>query len=189
MKNMMFSSNENIDYSQSTKKTFGSRKLFLFIMAVLATVSDFALLVVFAISGHGGIAVPVILLILDGLFIAGVCLCNFRFKYSIGVWVAYIIISVIITAFLALLDTKATYMTTTAKYLNVFAHIVLYLVTIFASIYPLFKKNIKLKAVMITCVTVAVVLVGAFAVYFSANGYFGQGFLGESRVEIGRAHV
>ncbi len=182
MKNMMFSSNENIDYSQSTKKTFGSRKLFLFIMAVLATVSDFALLVVFAISGHGGIAVPVILLILDGLFIAGVCLSNFRFKYSIGVWVAYIIISVIITAFLALLDTKATYMTTTAKYLNVFAHIALYLVTIFASIYPLFKKNIKLKAVMITCVTVAVVLVGAFAVYFSANGYFGQGFLGESRV-------
>ncbi|MDE5654146.1 MAG: hypothetical protein K2I46_00880, partial [Clostridia bacterium] len=182
MKNMMFSGNENIDYSQSTKKTFGSRKLFLFIMAVLASVSDFALLVVFAISGHGGIAIPVILLILDGLFIAGVCLSNFRFKYSIGIWVSYIIVSVIVTAFLALLDAGETYMTTTAKCLNVFSHIALYIVTVFASIYPLIKSNIKLRAVMITCVTVAVVLVGAFAVFFSANGYFGQGFLGESRV-------
>ena len=50
MKNMTFSGNENIDYSPSTKKTFGSRKVFILIMAILAAVSDFALLVVFAIS-------------------------------------------------------------------------------------------------------------------------------------------
>ena len=81
MRNMNFSGNENIDYSQSTQKTFGSRKVFVLIMAILAAVSDFALLVVFAISGHGGLAIPINLLILDGLFISGVCLSNFRFKY------------------------------------------------------------------------------------------------------------
>ena len=182
MKNMNFSGNENIDYSQSTKKTFGSRKLFLLIMAILAAVSDFALLVVFAISGHGGLAIPINLLILDGLFIAGVCLSNFRFKYSVVIWAVYLALSVFITAFLATLEIGATYMTDTAKTLNVFAHIALYFVTVLASIYPLFKSNIKIKAIMITAVVIAVILVGAFAVYFSANGYFGQGFLGEYRV-------
>lgn len=183
MKNMMFSSNENIDYSQSTKKTFGSRKVFLLIMACLATVSDFALLIVFAISGHGGIAIPVILLILDALFITGVCLSNFRFKYSIGIWVAYLVVSVIVTSILATLEPNGeTYMTTTARCLNVFSHLALYLVTVFASIYPLLKNNVKIKAIMVTSVAIAVILVGAFAVYFSANGYFGQGFLNEYRV-------
>ncbi|MDE6473675.1 MAG: hypothetical protein K2L70_01055 [Clostridia bacterium] len=182
MRNMTFSGNENIDYSPSTKKTFGSRKVFLLIMAILAAVSDFALLVVFAISGHGGLAVPIILLILDGLFIAGVCLSNFRFKYAIVIWSVYLAVSVIVTSFLATLEIGATYMTDAAKTLNVFAHIALYLVTIFASIYPIIKSNTKIKAIMVTAVTIAVILVGAFAVYFSANGYFGQGFLGEYRV-------
>ncbi len=182
MRNMNFSGNENIDYSQSTKKTFGSRKVFVLIMAILAAVSDFALLVVFAISGHGGLAIPIILLILDGLFIAGVCLINFRFKYSVIIWAIYIALSVFVTAFLATLEVGATYMTDTAKSLNVFAHIALYAVTLLACVYPLFKSNVKIKAVMVTTVAIAVVLVGAFAVYFSANGYFGQGFLGEYRV-------
>ncbi len=182
MKNMTFSGNENIDYSPSTKKTFGSRKVFILIMAILAAVSDFALLVVFAISGHGGLAIPIILLILDGLFIAGVCLSNFRFKYSIVIWSVYLAVSVFITAFLATLEIGATYMTDTAKLLNVFSHIALYFVTVLASIYPIIKSNFKIKAIMVTAVAIAVILVGAFAVYFSANGYFGQGFLGEYRV-------
>ncbi|MDE6371910.1 MAG: hypothetical protein K2L61_00030, partial [Clostridia bacterium] len=182
MKNMNFSGNENIDYSQSTKKTFGSRKLFLLIMAILAAVSDFALLVVFAISGHGGLAMPINLLILDGLFIAGVCLSNFRFKYSVVIWAVYLALSVFITAFLATLEIGATFMTDTAKTLNVFAHIALYVATVLACVYPLFKSNIKLKALMVTTVAIAVVLVGSFTVYFSAKGYFGQGFLGEYRV-------
>ena len=183
MNKMMFSSNENIDYSQSTQKTFGSRKLFLLIMSVLAAVSDLALLIVFAISGHGGIAIPILLLILDGLFITGVCLSNFRFKYTIAIWVVYIAVSVIITSILAALESGgATYMTTTAKCLNVFSHLALYLVTIFASIYPLLKKNVKLKAVMVTSVAIAIVLMSAFAIFFSVNGYFGQGFLAENRV-------
>ncbi|MDE6275263.1 MAG: hypothetical protein K2M75_01850 [Clostridia bacterium] len=182
MKNMMFSGSENIDYSQSTKKTFGSRNLFVLIMAILAAVSDFALLIVFAVAGHGGLAIPIILLIIDGLFIAGICLSNFRFKYTIGIWVAYLIVSVIVTSILASLDSGATYMTDTAKSLNVFAHLVLYIVTVFASIYPLFKSSVKIKAIMITAVTVAVVLVGTFSIYFSVNGYFGQGFVGGSRV-------
>ena len=51
MKNMTFWGNESVDYSQYSKKTFGGRKIFLLIMAIVAAVSDFALLVVFAISG------------------------------------------------------------------------------------------------------------------------------------------
>ncbi|MDE5755821.1 MAG: hypothetical protein K2I23_01875 [Clostridia bacterium] len=182
MKNMTFWGNENIDYSQYTKKTFGGRKMFLLIMAIVAAVSDFALLVVFAISGHGGLAIPIILLILDGLFIAGICLSNFRFKYAIGIWVAYIVLSVIITSILATLDSGDKYMTDTAKTLNVFSHMALYLVTVFASVYPLLKNSLKLKAIMVAAVAIAVILTGAFAVYFSVGGYFGQGFLGESRV-------
>ena len=182
MKNMMFSQKESIDYSISTKKTFGSRNLFALIMAIVAAVSDFALFIVFAVAGHGGVAIPIILLIIDGLFIAGVCLSNFRFKHSVWIWIVYLILSVIVTAILASLNSGGTYMTDTAKYLNIFAHLALYLVTIFACIYPLFKNNFKLKAIMITATAVAIILVGAFSIFFSANGYFGQGSVSASRV-------
>lgn len=182
MKNMMFSQKESIDYSISTAKTFGSRNLFALIMAIVAAVSDFALFIVFAVAGHGGVAIPIILSIIDGLYIAGVCLSNFRFKHSVWIWIVYLILSVTVTAILAALDSGETYMTDTAKYLNIFAHLALYLVTVFACIYPLFKNNFKLKAIMIAATAVAIILVGAFSIFFSANGYFGQGTVSASRV-------
>ena len=65
-RNGMFSTTENIDYSPSTVKTFGGKKLFLLILSSLAAVSDFISMIIFAVAGYDGIiAVPILLLVLD----------------------------------------------------------------------------------------------------------------------------
>lgn len=181
-RNTMFSSDENIDYTKSTKKTFGGRKVFVLIAAILAAVSDLALLIVFAVAGYQGIAIPIVLLVLDALFIVGIVLTNFRFKYSVGIWTAYIVLSVVVTSVSAVLSSGDVSMTGAATALNAVSHIALYIAAIAASLYPILKRKNKIKVAMISLTTVAVVAVGAFAVFFSVNGYFGQGFVGESRV-------
>ena len=142
--------------------------------------SDLALLIVFAVAGYQGIAIPIVLLVLDALFIVGIVLTNFRFKYSVGIWTAYIVLSVVVTSISAVLSSGDVSMTGTATALNAVSHIALYIAAIAASLYPILKRKNKIKIAMISLTTVAVAAVGAFAVFFSVNGYFGQGFVGES---------
>lgn len=180
----MFSSKDDIDYSESTKKTFGGRKALLLTLSILAAASDFIALIVFAVAGYGGyIAIPVFLLVADALLITGVCLCNFRFKYAIGVWSAYIVVAVIILSFVSLSESgNYVVMTNAATALNVLSHLALFISIIVAGIYPILKNGKKSKATVIAVAAIAVILVCSFTVFFSINGYFGQGFVGEYRV-------
>ena len=179
----LFTTTENIDYSSSTVKTFGGRRLFLLILSILATVSDLVALIIFAVADHGGyITIPALLIVFDALFILGVCFSNFRFKYSVGIWTAYIVVTVILLSMISL-STSSEYpvMTNTAIALNTLAHIALFGAIIFAGIYPLLKQNKKTKIAMITVTAVALILVCSFTLFFTVNGYYGQGFVSEYR--------
>lgn len=183
-RNGMFSTTENIDYSPSTVKTFGGKKLFLLILSSLAAVSDFISMIIFAVAGYGGIiAVPILLLVLDALFIVGICFSNFRFKYALGIWISYILFAVILLSFISMTGSdRYVVMTTAAIAVNTLAHIVLFAAIIFAGIFPLLKSSKKIKAVMIAVTAAAAIAMFAFTVFFSINGYFGQGFVAEYRV-------
>lgn len=179
----LFSATENIDYSNSTVKTFCGRKVFLLILSILAAVSDLVAMIIFAVAGLGGyITIPILLIAVDALFIAGVCFSNFRFKYSVGIWTAYIAVAAIILSFVSL-STSREYpvMTNTAIALNTLSHIVLFGAIIFAGIFPILKQNKKIKIAMAAVCAVAVILVCAFTLFFSVNGYYGQGFVSQYR--------
>lgn len=71
------------------------RKIFLLVCAAVAAVIDVVIIAMLFVGGEGGeyLAAPFILLILDAAYlIMSLFFTDFRFKYSVAVWVCYVIL-------------------------------------------------------------------------------------------------
>lgn len=179
-KNGFFSGNENTDYSASTKKRLASEKLLLLICAGIAAFCDFVMMLVAAVVGYGATVVvfPVVMMLIDALFIVGVRFSNFRFKYSLAVWISYIAASLLMTTLLLALNGGfAGYeiMTTTASALCILSHILLWISICMCALFGNLKKDIKNKIILCSVAGIAVLFMLTYSVFIASNGYFGQG--------------
>ena len=98
-KNGIFSSRDDTDYSQSTLRRLSSDKILLLVCAGIAAFCDLITFIVSLVAGYGAgqVVLTVFMLIADGLFIAGICFTNFRFKYSLAVWIGYVAVSFVLS--------------------------------------------------------------------------------------------
>lgn len=179
-KNGIFSTGENTDYSASTKKRLSGENILLFICAGIAAFCDFVLMIVAAVIDYGASVVvfPVFMLIADCLFIAGIRFTNFRFKYSLWVWVGYVVFSLFMTVLMLSLNggmQNYDIMTTTACALDILAHILLWIVIGMCALFGYVKKDKKNKIILCAVVGIAVFMTFTYSVFVASNGYFGQG--------------
>lgn len=179
-KNGMFSNNENIDYSISTKKRMASEKILLLICAGIAAFCDFMLLIVSAVVGYNvSITIfPVFMLLADALFIVAIVFSNFRFKYSLWVWISYVAFSLFMTILLFVLNGGFygyEIMTTTACALYILSHTILWIVIGLCALFSNLKKDIKHKIILCLVVGLGVIFVFSYSVFVASNGYLGQG--------------
>ena len=188
MKSDLFKDN-NVDYSPSTLKRLSSDRILLIVCAGIAAFCDLMTLIVALVAGYGAViyAFPLIMLIADGLFIAGVCFTNFRFRYSLALWIIYLALSAILT--ILMLSFNGGFfgyevMTISAVALAVISHIVLWVVTAVCALASDFKPSVLAKATLIAVVAVAVILTFSYSVFIASNGYFGQGEDNEVRAVL-----
>jgi len=184
-RNGLYSGSENIDYSSANRKRFGGSKLFLLIASITAAVCDLVLLIVCSVSGFDArfIVLPVFNLIFDALFIVGIVFTNFRFRYSLTVWIVYLALTFIFACSTlgVMSGGELTYSTGAATALFAVAHAVSFVAVTIAALYPILKKKPWVKATVIAMSALTVAISGAYSVYIMDYGFLGQGYIDEYR--------
>ena len=154
-------------------------KFLLICGMALAVGIDALITILLSIGGYSFkfIAFPAALLLIDVVYLlVGSTATNYRFKYSIAVWLLYVVFtciaSVIGTAIL--LNVDGTVLTTIALILWVVVHAISIICAIFTALYT--SKKVK-SVVFTTIITLLLALACAFyAVFLIAKGFFGQGY-------------
>ncbi len=167
-----------------TLKNISSSKVPLIIGMVLATVVDLAILLYLVINGldFEYFIAPAVLLAVDIVFLILTFISNFRFRYSIGYFVTYLVLLVIATVYVAYFSMGAFQAdrtaTLTALIFWVAFHLIVAIVVLFSSLYAArtFKKKKFTTAVILLLVT-SIGLAG-YAGLLNSDGFFGQGNVG-----------
>lgn len=179
-KNGIFTSRDDTDYSASTQKRLSSDKILLLVLAGIAAFCDLVTFIVGLVAGYGAgqIVATVFMLIADGLFIAGICFTNFRFKYSLAVWIGYVVASFILSIIMlaSCSGGSGVYnMTTAATALVILSHLMLWVVIgVCALADNLFPRKSYVKIVLCVVTGVAVLFTFAYSVFVADKGYYGQ---------------
>lgn len=179
-KNGIFSSRDDTDYSQSTLRRLSSDKILLLVCAGIAAFCDLITFIVSLVAGYGAgqVVLTVFMLIADGLFIAGICLTNFRFKYSLAVWIGYVAVSFVLSLIMLVgcSGGSGVYtMTTAATALVILSHLILWIVIgVCALADNFFPRKSYVKIVICVVTGLAVLLTFAYSIYVADKGYYGQ---------------
>lgn len=159
-------------------KGLKSSKWLLLACAVSAAVVDIVIIAMLIAGGEAGeyLACPFLLLIFDLIYLAvSLFFTNFRFKYSIGVWVSYIILYLIgfSIGLAIILGGEGTVITNGALALWACVHA---FNIVCAAVCALFASRI-IKKEWLAFAVAAVFVVGAvvYAGFMISDGFFGQG--------------
>lgn len=178
--NGIFSQRDDTDYSASTAKRLSCEKVLLIVCAGIAAFCDFVTFVVACVAQYAPafIMFPLFLLAVDGLFIAGICFTNFRFRYSLAVWIGYLILSFTFTVIMlagAAGSSGIQNFTTAAIALAVLSHIVLWLtIGICALAGNFFPRKNYVKVILCAVTGIAVLFTFAYSVFVADKGFYGQ---------------
>ncbi len=159
-------------------KGLNSSKWLLLACAVSAAVVDIIIIAMLIAGGEGGeyLACPFLLLIFDAFYLAvSLFFTNFRFKYSIGVWVSYIVLYTVgfLIGLSIILGGDGTVITNGALALWACVHA---FNIVCAVVCALFASRVIKKTWL--ALAFAVVFIGgaiAYAGFMFADGFFGQG--------------
>ena len=170
------SNNSQMTYTSSNIR---NSKFLLIIGMVSAVVIDALITVLLCIGGYSlvFIAFPAALLLIDVIYLlVGSTATNYRFKYSIAVWLLYVAFTcaVCVSGTVILLKLDGTVLTTIALILWVTVHAISIICAIFTALYT--SKKFK-SVVFTTIITLLLALACAFyAVFLFTKGFFGQGY-------------
>lgn len=187
-KNGIFSSRDDTDYSASTQKRLSSDRILLLVLAGIAAFCDILTFIVALVAGYGAAQIVLLLLMLaaDGLIIAGICFTNFRFKYSLAVWIGYVAVSFVLSLILLIGCSGGSgvqTMTTAATALVILSHLILWIVIgVCALADNFFPRKSYVKIVLCVVTGVAVLFTFAYSVFVADKGYYGQNEDNEIRV-------
>lgn len=172
------------DKSFVSERINGDKWLLLCCSALAAAV-DIAIIAMLAIGGIGGgyLACPIILLIFDLIYIAvSLFFTNFRFKYSLLVWISYVVLFTIglFVGAICIMGGEGTVITGLAAGLWIGVHVFAVVCAIFSALYAsrIFKNKIFIF------ILAAVFLIGCalYSAFVITNGFFGQGVYGRTVV-------
>ncbi|MCM1439048.1 MAG: hypothetical protein NC131_07530 [Roseburia sp.] len=159
-------------------KKIASSKWLLLLCAASAAAVDIIIIVMLFMGGEGGeyLACPFILLVFDVIYFAvSLFFTNFRFKYSIGVWVSYIVLYTVglVIGVAIIFGSNGTVLTNSAITLWSGVHA---FNVVCAVIFALFASHV-IKKLWVALIFAVIFLGGAgtYAGYLVTDGFFGQG--------------
>ncbi len=159
-------------------KRFNSSKWLLLLCAASAAAVDLAVIIMLFVGGTGGgyLACPFIMLIFDLAFIAiSQFFTNFRFKYSLAVWIGYVVFSAIALAVgtALLLGGNGSVITNASFWLWAVVHIFGLLCAALTALHA--SRIIKNMWIMLAFAVVFVFGCVSYCAYMADAGFFGQG--------------
>lgn len=161
-----------------TSQIIGNSKFYLAICMVAAAAVDALIAVLLFLGGYNPILLifPGVLFLLDlAYFIVGLTATNYRFRYSIGVWLTHILLTILVCTLgtLQIFQINGTVLTYIALGLWVGVHLISVVCVLFTALYT--SKVIK-SGVFTAMLTLLLTAVTAFYAIFLLNmGFFGQG--------------
>lgn len=166
-------------------KGLRSSKWLLLLCAASAAAVDIVIIAMLVAGGEAGeyLACPVLLLIFDAIYLAlSLFVTNFRFRYSVGVWVSYIVLYTVGISIgnAIILGGEGTVITNTALALWECVHVfnIVCAVICALSASRVIKKRWLTFAVAAMFIAVAAVYAGLTL----SSGFFGQGVFGRTVV-------
>lgn len=169
--------------SNKSEKTYTSRnisnsKWLLAVGTAVEIAIDALIMVLLCIGAYSFkfIAFPCVMLVLDAVYLAvGIFATNYRFKYSIAVWLVYILLTAVfcICGMVILVTLDGTVLTTVALVLWIVVHAVSIVCAIFTALYTSKKFKSSVFTIIITLILAA--LCALYAVFLFSKGFFGQG--------------
>ncbi|MGN0812139.1 MAG: MBG domain-containing protein [Candidatus Coproplasma sp.] len=153
---------------------------FLLITGItVAVVIDALITALLCLGGYSFkfIAFPAVLLLLDAVYLTvGATATNYRFKYSLAVWLLYVLLTCTACASgsAILLKVEGTVLTDIALILWIAVHAVSVICAIVTALYTSKKFKSVVFTVLITLLLSAVC--AFYAVFLFTKGFFGQGY-------------
>ena len=169
---------KNSAASAFASKKIASSKWLLLLCAASAAAVDIIIIAMLFAGGEGGeyLACPFILLIFDVFyFIVSLFFTNFRFKYSIGVWVSYILLYTLglIIGLAIILGGSGTVLTNGAIALWAGVHAFNILCAVICALFA--SHIIKKLWIALAFAVLFIAGVATYAGYMFTDGFFGQG--------------
>ncbi|MDE6557862.1 MAG: hypothetical protein K2K39_02025 [Clostridia bacterium] len=160
-------------------------KLFMLIGAVCAAAVDLLIIIMLAVGGGRDThyVYPALMLALDiGYLIIGLCFTDYRFKYSLYVWISYVVLYGVLTAagLGTILGGSGTVITAAAIWLWSLVHITLIICAIVAAL----CASRLVKNFWVACVfgVLGVLFLAGYAAFIGIFGFYGQGLEGRPLV-------
>ncbi|MBE5732538.1 MAG: hypothetical protein E7353_05800 [Clostridiales bacterium] len=182
------SRNEKNNKTSLTKSIIDSPKRLLTASAILSLMANVITLVVLIVSGYAfdQYIIPLILLVVDALFLLAVLTSNFRFRYSMLLPILYIIFTIIGALIMWIINgvnTLTVRFTLPAMCIWLVLHGVSCVAVIVSALRAgKFGANGKrFKILALVCVVALVGAVGMFGYSTITSGLYGQGVPGERR--------
>lgn len=171
----MFKKSSDTSYALAR---LNSSKWLLLACTAFSAVVDAVIIVLLAIGGTDAkfFVCPAVLLALDIIFfLVSLFLTNFRFKYSVGLWVAYVIIYIIVFAVGNIVTSGSESVVLTNGAVGLWAGV--HVFTVICAIVTALFASRKLTNRAVVGVFAALLAVSCcfYAVFMFINGYFGQG--------------
>lgn len=182
----MFMGNSEMAYAS---KQIKSSKWLLLLCAAISAAVDLCIIIMLSVGGMGArfLVCPIILLVLDALyFTVSLFFTNFRFKYSLTVWISYAVLFTIVFSVgnTLIFDGNGTVISTAALFFWACVHAFSIVCAIICALTA--SRIIKTKWIGAVC---AVVLLGAgvtYAGFMVDGGFLGQGM--NTRALVYTAH-
>ncbi|MGN1103761.1 MAG: hypothetical protein ACI4QI_02680, partial [Candidatus Coproplasma sp.] len=169
----------NISQTTYTSQNIRNSKFLLITGIAVAVVIDALISVLLIVGGYSFkfIVFPAVLLLLDAVYlVVGATATNYRFKYSLAVWLLYVLFTCVfcISGTMILLNTEGTVATNVALILWAAVHAVSVICAIVTALYT----SKKLTSAVITGIVTLLLSAACifYAVFLFTNGFFGQGY-------------
>lgn len=168
---------KSFEKAYASKRIKGEKRALLF-CAALSAVVDTLIIIMLAVGGMGArfSAVPVLMLILDIVyFTVSLFFTNFRFKYSLSVWISYAVVylGVLLIGHLLILGGEGTVITTGALVMWTCAHIGCIICAVVCALTS--SRVIKCKWIALACAAALFCGGAAYSAFLVRDGFLGQG--------------